>query len=732
MNPQTYSLSFLATILLVATLNASLPFANADNASLAEAKKLFVARQYTPAINMMEELYRQSPEHIVMLDNIAAAYVNRGVEFAKTVEGLENAANDYRAAIYYLSVEWPDGQPSTNKDHNLKTAQDNLRMALLSQKVNVNSVDWHMQKAKALRSKGLLPQAFVEYVSASKLSPQLPQAWEAQGDILTVRRRYSRAIKAYEKAMSVSKNNASDDRDNAALLVKLGTGYQQNEDAANAATSYTKAIAIEPNNLDALLGLEQLWAKEIRTNPNNAAAHANLGTVYQKLKRYPEAQRAYGEALRRDPMNLNIKFNMASLFTEQGSINQAQAVYDDILRTNPNNPQALQGKLALLADQGSPEVAFKQLSSLLPTSNNKHDLLNKLLAVAQRAGQPAQVQAMTKQAWLNYANATANDAQAQYDAGLALHELKEYPQAIGFYSRAIELNPNFADAYANLGSAYVANNQPSEAQMTLKKALQLNPTLAQAKQLQQSLAEEATNKLAAEAATLLNNEQYTQAAQAYAKLAAQNPNQADTQAYYGLALQGDHQLEKALLAFDKAILLDPKNANYYYYKAHLLFADNKPNEAKPLFQKALSLDATLAAAQQELSDLMAQQSSLKQAAIEKQLNEIIGCYDKQQYLKAVGLAELLLASSPNNAKALYYKGLSLEELKQGPKALVAYQKAVAADPNYGDAWYALGVLQDTLGQKAAAKKAFEQFLQKTTATAGDTYVDYAQQRIKEL
>ncbi|MCU4139364.1 MAG: hypothetical protein MW690_001296 [Methanophagales archaeon] len=59
---------------------------------------------------------------------------------------------------------------------------------------------------------------------------------------------------------------------------------------------------------------------------------------------------------------------------------------------------------------------------------------------------------------------------------LCIHaELNEYEQAIEDFSKAIELNPNYAGAYYNRGIAYAKLNQHERAIEDYNKAIELNP-----------------------------------------------------------------------------------------------------------------------------------------------------------------------------------------------------------------------------------------------------------------
>ncbi|MCJ7674228.1 MAG: tetratricopeptide repeat protein, partial [Sedimentisphaerales bacterium] len=56
-------------------------------------------------------------------------------------------------------------------------------------------------------------------------------------------------------------------------------------------------------------------------------------------------------------------------------------------------------------------------------------------------------------------------------------KLGQHTQAISNCTKAIELNPKFAEAYSNRGVAYCRLGKPEEAKKDLLKAVELNPTL---------------------------------------------------------------------------------------------------------------------------------------------------------------------------------------------------------------------------------------------------------------
>ena len=106
-----------------------------------------------------------------------------------------------------------------------------------------------------------------------------------------------------------------------------------------------------------------------------------------------------------------------------------------------------------------------------------------------------------------------NNADAYFSRGTTHARLSQYEKAIKDFDRAIELNPNYSEAYRNRGGAYAALSQHERAIEDLNKAIELNPN--------------------------------------------------DDDSYYNrrLAYHELSQYERAIEDFDKAIALDPTNVD---------------------------------------------------------------------------------------------------------------------------------------------------------------------------
>ena len=74
--------------------------------------------------------------------------------------------------------------------------------------------------------------------------------------------------------------------------------------------------------------------------------------------------------------------------------------------------------------------------------------------------------------------ADPGNAREAFDAGMRLVTATRYDQAIMNFNRAVDLQPNFADAYRMRGRAYVAESNADQAIRDFNEAIRLDSKLA--------------------------------------------------------------------------------------------------------------------------------------------------------------------------------------------------------------------------------------------------------------
>jgi tetratricopeptide (TPR) repeat protein len=169
------------------------------------------------------------------------------------------------------------------------------------------------------------------------------------------------------------------------------------------------------------------------------------------------------------------------------------------------------------------------------------------------------------------------EALKAYSLGTKARREKGDAEAIPFFKNSIELDPNFAMAYAVLGLAYANLGQAELASANTSKAFELRDRVSEREKLSISAAYYAyvTEELDKEIAV------YQLWTQSYPD---DEPPRTNLGASYGYLGQWD----KALTEFKEALRLKPDDVVAYGDLAACYLALNQPEEAKQVFDQALS------------------------------------------------------------------------------------------------------------------------------------------------
>ena len=141
---------------------------------------------------------------------------------------------------------------------------------------------------------------------------------------------------------------------------------------------------------------------------------------------------------------------------------------------------------------------------------------------------------------------------ARFLLGVAYPTNEETEKAIESYKKAIEINPNLADAYAGLGNLYLDDGKVEDALRYLKKAIEINPTYIS---VNMDLG-----------AAYSENDQIDEAIASYEKAVEINPRITLAYFYLGELYLEKGDKENAIRAHKKVIELEPDGLGVYSKK----------------------------------------------------------------------------------------------------------------------------------------------------------------------
>ena len=350
---------------------------------------------------------------------------------------------------------------------------------------------------------------------------------------------------------------------------------------------------------------------------------------------------------------------------------------------------------------------------------------------------------------LESARAQSSDCRISFYLGLSHYRLQQLDEAIIDLAGAARCAPRSIDFRSALAEAYAQKGDDNRALAEFEAILDLDPANVPA--------------LRAAAALYLRHDMSEKALAALEKLAASDKDNAAVQADLAAAYAANNRLEEAEKTFDRALSLDPKNVSALLGSGNVYFKTGRYGQSVKILTRAITLDgrayeplvlrargyARLNRYQEAIDDL---DKSIKLAGHKPEIQyylsqtyRAMGREDEAQKSLAlfkqwrdesnrgaemqreadrmmreaeqltrngdvpgaVKLLERALDSSPGNAPVLSRLAGVYFENHQYEKALTSIREAIAIAPAQWDYHYLQGLIEEGVGQFAAARQSLE-------------------------
>ena len=242
--------------------------------------------------------------------------------------------------------------------------------------------------------------------------------------------------------------------------------------------------------------------------------------------------------------------------------------------------------------------------------------------------------------------------------GLILINSGKKEEAEIFIRKAIELNPKDSISYSNLGGILRDLGKLQEAEFCTRKAIELNP--------KDSISYSNLGGILQDLGKLQEAEMFTR------KAIELNPKDSVAYSNLGGILNDFEKLKEAEMFSRKAIELNPNFANSYSNLGIIARKNDKLEQAEMFTRKAIELNPNFAEAHSNLGGILMQLGNLKEAEIFAR--------------KAIEL-NLKFANAYSNL------GLILYELGNLKEAEIFARKAIELNPNFAKAYYSLSKIE---------------------------------------
>ncbi len=371
----------------------------------------------------------------------------------------------------------------------------------------------------------------------------------------------------------------------------------------------------------------------------------------------------------------------------------------------------------VLPSTPSPVAQSKQSPVTLPQSKGYKPIIYKVL-IGIGAISIIGVGSVGIANWLTSTNATNS-----YQRGETLFELKRYQDALDSYNRAVELRPEYTEAWEGQGDALLKLNRSKDALDAYEKVIQLQrdyPTAWKGRgialdRLEQY--EEAINafdealKLEPDDWEVWENrgniqiklKRFSAAIASFDKVLAIKPDYAPVWYQRGWAFQNLRQYQEAIESYDKSVKYKPDSAQTWYQRANCLINLQKYQDAAASYQKAVQFQPNLYEAwysqgnalrnigqYEQALEAFNQAVKLKPKTAEAWFNRGGVLHQLQRYEDAVNSYNKAVQYNPDSSQAWYNRGNGLYILKRYQDAIASYKKAVALKPDHYQAWYSMG------------------------------------------
>lgn len=283
--------------------------------------------------------------------------------------------------------------------------------------------------------------AALEQLAASQ--PNNPEALHNLAKAYIEKKRFQDALHKMQVVLSLDSTKAP------YFLTMADLAFAANR-TFDAKQNLERALLLDPENAEAMLRLAELnlivrqnkesvalLNKILDKDKKNTTAWFMRGINFKEIGDTNRAIRDFQSAIEADPEYYNAHMQLGMIFQLRNDP-ASEGYFTNAIRIKPNSEEALYGRGLWYQDRGQLDKAIQDYTTIIQ---------------------------------INPANKSAH-----FNLGY-IHQiyLKVYPEAVKHYSRAIEADPKYAEAFYNRALCYEAVGNLNAAVSDFKSALMIRP-----------------------------------------------------------------------------------------------------------------------------------------------------------------------------------------------------------------------------------------------------------------
>jgi len=708
--------------------------------------------------------YREAAIEFINALKIDPDYADAHYQLARTYIKTQQWPRAYQEFTRTIELQ-PENYPAHADLAKLLIAGGNLRRA--KDETDLLLAKWpnhsksHFMAANLLAAQANFPAAIEEVQKAIALDPN---DWDLYLNLALMEMKNNQSDLSeanFKKAIGLNPN-AMDAR------LMLASYYQSRGRFVESEQQLQSAIQSDRKNPEPRAGLARLYlaegkkaeAEEFLQNakhdfPDNSVGYRMLGDYYFVTGDLDKALAEYGSLYKEHPKDLQVKKNYIELLILKSHVAEARVLDEEILKSSPNDNEALIYRGQLQLRSGDAGGAASTLQTVTKNDPNNAVAHYHLGAAFQESGnleraesewreavrlRPELFEAQRALALLAMRkgdNATLEQCAAQMinlqpasPEGYALRAVSyinrnRFTEAEEDVSKSIEVAPQSAFGYVQLGNLKFAQKQNKAAATAFQQALDRNDSSSDALRglmntyIAQNQVDQAITSANAQISkspgnsrfydllgtVLYRNKKDVKAAEAALNKALElDAYNSDAMVKLGEIQAASGETDQAIAMYQKSLKEHPRQAGVYVLLGQLYESKSQWKKAEDAYQNALAIKPEDPVASNNLANVILHEGgnfdvalSLAQTARRglpdsADVADTLGWiyYQKGAYRSAISLLQEALSlrlknKLPENADVHYHLGLAYEKTDQPQLARQQLQQVLKINPNYSDA-----------------------------------------------
>jgi tetratricopeptide (TPR) repeat protein len=482
--------------------------------------------------------------------------------------------------------------------------------------------------------------ALAAYDAAIKADPTIKGFYKRYVELVTAKGIQENIVKALKGAIAAGEADA-------AMYSALGNVYKGSANYPRAIEMYTKALALDPRNTDALSSLAFCQAKSgnvkdatisyeqvVALNPQDIKEYKMLADLYMKQNKNDQAMNMYKKCLEKNPADYKTAMSV-------GEYEYKIKDYDEAVKylAMVQGAEAKTAAYLLLYGQACYKSTnctkaadiFKQLAILTPTNP---DVFKTLYDISVKANNSADAAVYLKK----YVALNSGDAGAQKNLGDMLYEQKDQAGALAAYRAALKADPAAKGFFKRYCELVMSRGTPEEIGKALAGAV---------------AAGEADAAMYASLGAIYQKQGlYQKAVAMYQKALSLDPRNVTVLSSLALCQAKNGEVNEAVISYEQSTAMNPDATADFKALGDLYTKQNKASQALSMYKKYLDKNPKDVAVARSVGEAAFAAKSYEEAV--KYLSMVTGeaaksldfiyvygqaCYYTKDYKKTIELFE---------------------------------------------------------------------------------------------